>query len=527
LLAAAVTLGPGVVSAARARERRPNVVLIVADDLGFSDIGCYGSEILTPELDRLAAGGLRFRQFYNTGRCWPTRASLLTGLYPHQAHMAMNFGDDAPPAYSGNIPFRCRMIPELLKPLGYRSYHVGKWHLNNRARGSNQTWPLGRGFDRSYFLAREDNYFFPRLVFDDNRKIDEFPSDYYATDALNDCAVAYLKEHGARHKTAPFFLYLAYTAPHFPLHARAEDVARYRGAYRVGWHHVRQQRYRRLVELGVVNCPLSPRDPSAAAWDDLGDAEKVEWDARMATYAGMITCMDRGLGRVVRQLEAMGALEDTLIMFLSDNGSSAEYIVRGDGHQPGAPPGSRQSYRCLEVGWSNAANTPFRQHKMWTHEGGIATPLVVHWPYGVSTRGTWIDDVGHVIDVLPTILEVCGATYPARFEGEATPTLPGISLAPLFRGRRRAAHEFLFWEHVGNKAIRRGDWKLVAEHGGPWELYNLHQDRSETQNLARQRPELVKELDRQWQAFARQIGVVEWDLLPQSKVSPAPDYRRK
>lgn len=514
------------VSIAESAER-PNVVLILADDLGFSDLGCYGSEIETPAIDHLAASGLRFTQFYNTARCWPTRASLMTGLYPHQARMAMNFGEKAPPAYSGNIPLSCRMIPELLRSAGYRSYHVGKWHLNGGAKQPNHTWPRGRGFEHSYFLLGHDNYFFPKLIHDDSTRIEQFPDDYYVTDALSNRAVKYLKEHHDGHRGEPFFLYLAYTAPHFPLHARADDVAHYRGRYRLGWDELRQRRYRRLRDLGVIDCPLSPRDPAAAAWDGLSDAVRSAWDARMAVYAAMITCMDRGIGRVVRQLESMRALDNTLILFLSDNGSSAEFIVRGEGHDLAAPAGSRKTFQCLEVGWSNAANTPFRMHKMWVHEGGIATPLVVHWPAGLRARGAWTRQVGHVIDVVPTLLEVCGAVYPRQHDAQPAMMPCGISLAPMFRGGTCASREFLFWEHQGARAIRLGDHKLVAEAGGAWELYNLRDDRSELEDLAKIEPNKVHELAMLWQNYADRIGVVPWETLPQSRASPSKEYRRK
>ncbi|HUT91578.1 MAG TPA: arylsulfatase [Thermoguttaceae bacterium] len=526
VLVLAILVAPSLLGAENGPVRKPNVVLVMADDMGFSDLGCYGGEIDTPHLDRLAAGGLRFAQFYNTGRCWPTRASLLAGLYPHQAGRAMSFGPSAPRAYSGIIPPACRMIPEVLAPVGYRSYHVGKWHLNS-GRGPNETWPLGRGFDRSYFLATQDNYFSPRLVYDENEEITRPGGDYYATEVLSKRAVTYLEQHAAGHSEQPFFLYLAYTAPHFPLHALADDVARFRGKYTAGWDVMREARYRRMRELGIVNCRLSPRDPDARAWDSLSDEEKDEWDARMATYAAMIHCVDRGVGYVVRQLETMGVLDDTLILFLSDNGSSAEYIVRGDGHKPGAPPGSRESYRCLEVGWSNVANAPLRMHKMWMHEGGIATPLIAHWPAGIEARGEITHQVGHVIDVLPTLVDVAGAAYPETFDGQRTTPLPGKSLAPILRGRKPEPREFLFWEHIGNKAVRQGDWKLVAEHRGPWELYDLSVDRSETNDLSGKHPEKVKELAELWAAYADRIGVVDWDTLPGSKRKPSPEYRRK
>ena len=291
------------------------------------------------------------------------------------------------------------MIPEILAPLGYRSYHVGKWHLTHRS-AIETTWPLGRGFNRAYYLALQDNYFSPEIIFDEERMLERPQGDYYATEALSARAVRYLKEHAAEHRETPFFLYLAYTAPHFPLHALAADVARYLGKYRAGRDAFRQARFDKMKKLAIVDCEPSPRDPDAQPWDDLSAEKKVEWDARMATYAAMIRRLDRGVGRVVGQLQAMGVLENALILFLSDNGSSAEYIVRGDGHRPGSPPGSKESYRRREVGWSNVANAPFRFHKIWVHEGGTATPLVAHWPDGIKARGTLTHHVGHVIDRL-------------------------------------------------------------------------------------------------------------------------------
>ena len=512
---------------AEAPPNRPNIVLILADDLGFSDLGCYGSEIETPALDRLAAGGLRFNQFYNTGRCWPTRASLMTGLYPHQSRMAMNFGEQAPPAYSGFVPPAARMIPELLAPRGYRSYHVGKWHLNSKGPKPNDTWPLGRGFARSYALMDHDRYFSPKSHYEGNDALPSPADDFYVTDFMSDHAAKYLQQHAAAHADQPFFLYLAYTAPHFPLHARADDVARFRGKFRNGWDKLRAARHRRLQEQGLINCELSPRDPDAKEWASLSAAEQDEWDARMATYAAMIHALDRGVGQVVKQLEAMKVLDNTLILFLSDNGSSAEYLVRGDGHDPQAPPGSRATFRCLEVGWSNVANTPFRMHKMWAHEGGISTPLIAHWPARIKTRGTITPHIGHVIDILPTVLDITGASYPDTFDGQPITQPAGKSFAALFDGHDPPPCDFLFWEHIGNKALRQGDWKLVAEFRGEWELYNLQSDRSETKNLAAAQSGRVKQMASEWDAFAQKIGVVDWSTFPQSKAKPSAAYRMK
>tara|TARA_R100000789_G_scaffold90911_1_gene88671 strand:+ start:11510 stop:13060 length:1551 start_codon:yes stop_codon:yes gene_type:complete len=515
---------------ASAQPASPNIIVILADDMGFSDLGCYGSEIETPNIDALAANGLKFTQFYNTARCWPTRAALMTGFYPHQVNMAMNFGPKAPAGYTGLIPPTARMIPELLKTVGYSTYHVGKWHLNSRGPLHNETWPLARGYDHSYFMLQQDNFHNPKLLFDDKQRIarpgDQDP-DYYVTTAFTNQAIRRLKEHQQHDSDKPFFLYLAHTAPHFPLHAKAEDVAKYLGKYRMGWDELRIRRHQKQLDSGLLNCKLSERDPASVPWETLTEEEQIKWDARMATYAAMIDRIDIGVGRIVEQLKAMNAFENTLIFVLSDNGSSAEYIVRGDGHQPGAAPGSRESYRCLEVGWSNAANTPFREHKMWTYEGGIATPLVVHWPNGIKSPGTQNASIGHVIDLLPTICEVTGAEYPQEYEGESTQTLPGISLSAAFENQQIPDREFLFWEHQGHKAIRKGDWKLVARRQEPWSLYDLKKDRSELHDVAAAYPQIVSELASQWQKTAQETNVVEWNTFPQSHNRHTPEYREK
>ena len=509
-------------------DQPPNVVLIMADDMGYSDLGCYGGEIDTPALDELAAGGLRFTQFYNTGRCWTTRAALLTGLYPHQAGHAWTYGASAPPAYRGNSRQNGLMIQEVLKTVGYDCYHVGKWHLNNSPT-PNETWPLGRGFDRSYYLRTQNNFFNPQIVYDEDRRVERpgADGDYYATEALSERAIRYLKAHASYRGDQPFFLYLAYTAPHFPLHALPRDIEKFRGRYRQGWDVIRRERLNRQHELGIVSCDLSPRDPDAQAWDSLSEEEQKMWDERMALHAAMIHCIDRGVGRVVEQLEATGALENTLVLFLSDNGASAEYIVRGDGNDLRAPPGSADTFLCMEVGWSNAANTPLRMHKIWMHEGGIATPLIAHWPRGIAARGKLTHHVGHVIDILPTVVDLAGGSMPERIDGRPTTPVTGLSLLPVFRDQKCQPHEFLFWEHTGNRAIRHGDWKLVAEHQGPWELYDLHSDRGESANLAASRPELVDRLRNLWQQYADEIGVVPLSSLSSFLRGLPQGYRKK
>ena len=508
---------------------RPNILLIMVDDMGFSDLGCYGGDVDTPHLDALAKGGLRYTQFYNTGRCWPTRASLLTGYYPHQVGHAMKYGPKAPPAYQGTNREQAQMIPEFLGPAGYRCYHVGKWHLD--AGGDTTTWPLGRGFDRSYWVKNQNNFFNPYVMMDEHHPVKRpgADGDYYITSAFSDRTVHYLEEHAAYHAEKPFFLYLAHTAPHFPLHALQEDIDRFKGRYRQGWDEVRKERLARLKRIGIVSAEqqLPPRDEDAVAWDSLSEEEKDMWDTRMAIHAAMVYRVDVGIGQIVKQLRKMKVLDNTLILFLSDNGASAEYLVRGDGHDPAAPPGSGASYLCMEVGWANASNTPFRLHKMWMHEGGISTPLIAHWPQGIESPNTLVRHPSHVIDIVPTLAELGGATIATQLAGRKLPQMPGISLAPTFQDQPPREHEFIFWEHVGHRALRMGDWKLVAQNQQSWELYNLASDRSETRDVIDQEPELARKLQARWQSFADEIGVVEWETLPQSKRSPGPDYRTK
>src|SRR5947209_6820432 len=459
--------------------RKPNVILIVADDLGYSDLGCYGAEIATPNLDRLAAGGLRFTQFYNCARCCPTRAALLTGLYPHQAGVGHMLENWKPPGYSTGLGPNCVTLAEVLGTVGYRNYHVGKWHvgaLGGRAQAAIKNHPLDRGFHRAYGTGGGGNYFAPSPLYLDRDAIKP-GEDYYATDAFTDYAARFLTEHGRDHKGEPFFLHLCYTAPHFPLHARPADIAKYVGRYRDGWDVLRERRFARQKELGVVprDAKLSPRDPEAVAWADVPDKDRDEWDRRMAVYAAMIDCMDRGIGRVLDTVRQLGVEDDTLVMFFSDNGASAELLDSwpnpARGHKPGSVTGTRESHRCLEVGWANAANTPFREHKMWVHEGGIATPFIARWPSGIAARGTITPAVGHVIDLMPTFLELARAKYPEQWDGRRLTPPEGRSLLPVFRGTE-SGERTLAWEHEGNRAIRAGRWKLAAAYKKPWELFD-------------------------------------------------------
>lgn len=509
---------------------RPNVLIILADDLGFSDLGCYGSEIETPNLDRLAAGGVRFTQFYNTARCWPTRGALLTGFYAQQIRRDTLPG--IPSGSRGVRPKWARLLPDMLRPLGYRSYHSGKWHIDGPR--------LAGGFDRSYSLEDHNHYFSPQNHFEDDRKLPPVKpgSNYYVTTAIADHALKCLQEHAEQHADQPFFQYVAFTSPHFPLQAPAEDVAKFKERYQRGWDDIRAARYARMKSLGLVNCELSalerevgppyhfPDDLAKLGpgeinrplpWTELTAEQREFQAAKMAVHAAMIYRMDVEIGRLLAQLRTMNALDNTLIFFLADNGASAEIMVRGDGHDRSAAPGSAATFLCLGPGWSSAANTPLRRHKTWVHEGGISTPLIVHWPKGIPARGELRQTPGHVIDLAPTILDAVGAMPLAKWEGASVPPLPGKSLVPALASDVAIERDCLWWLHEGNRALRVGDYKLVAAGAeGPWELYDLRTDRAESHNLAEQMPDKVRELAQRWEAKQD-----EFKALATSDLSPA------
>lgn len=530
ILVITLTIAAGHVTPAVAADK-PNVLIILADDLGYSDLGCYGSEIATPNLDGLAKNGLRFTQFYNTARCWPTRAALLTGYYAQQVRR-----DKLPGVRSGGRgqrPAWGKLLPALLKPVGYRTYHSGKWHLDGM--------PLGTGFDRSYYLRDQGRFFNPRVHWEDDKKLPAVKpgSGFYGTTAIADHAVKCLSDHAKRHADKPFFHYLAFTAPHFPLHALPEDIARYRDTYTNGWEETRRKRWERIQKMKIVDGALSKVErkvgppyhfPQALKtlgdgevnrplpWKSLTDKQRKFQAAKMAVHAAMIDRMDREIGRVLKQLRAMNALDNTLIVFLSDNGASAEIMVRDDGHDPTAAPGSAGTYLCLGPGWSNSSNTPFRRHKTWVHEGGISTPFIVHWPNGIADRGQLRRNVGHVIDIVPTVLQIAGAKRSATINGKPVPAPPGTSLVPAFAKDGSVAHKSLWWLHEGNRAIRIGDWKLVAAKADTgWELFNLAKDRAETTNLAGKHPEKVRELEQAWQRQLAEIRKIATRDLPAKK----------
>ncbi len=530
---------------------RPNIILIMSDDMGFSDIGCYGSEISTPTLDGLAAEGLRFSQFYNTARCCPTRASLLTGLYQHQAGVGHMMSDDKLPAYRGNLNTHCMTIAEVMKGAKYRTYMAGKWHVTQHIKpdGDKHNWPRQRGFDRFFGTIHGAGSFYdPNSLTVDNTQIVPW-KDFYYTEAISDYAVKYIKEHQTED---PFFMYVAYTAAHWPMHARPKDMAKYKGRYKDGWDALRKERHARLKTLGLVSADstLTSRDSRIPAWED--EPNKPWQEARMETYAAMVDNMDQGIHRIVQSLKDQGKFENTLIFFLQDNGGCAEEYgsqgrIKPDPSKPvtlkpmqpgelqtrmqpqvtrdgrpvrtgkGVMPGPSDTYIAYGKGWANASNTPFRLYKHWVHEGGISTPLIVHWPEAVQKKGALCHQPSHLIDIMATCVDVSGASYPTQFKDQTIHPLAGKSLVPAFHNRPINREEGLFWEHEGNRAVRLGHWKLVSKYPGPWELYNIEQDRSETKDLSKQHPEVVGQLKAMYEAWAKRCQVMPWKALIQHR----------
>ena len=534
---------------------RPNVILIMADDMGFSDIGCYGGEIHTPVLDGLAADGLRFTQFYNTARCCPTRASLLTGLYPHQAGIGHMMDDRGFDGYRGDLNRESVTIAEVLHDANYATFASGKWHVTKKVRpeGPQQkhNWPLQRGFERFYGTIHGAGSFFdPNSLTRDNTLIspladpDYTPETYYYTDAIADNAVSFLADHAAAGDERPFFLYLTYTAAHWPMHALDEDIARYQGKYDDGFGPVRAKRLAKARELGLIDAAW-PMSPQAVDWETVGDAA---FEIRcMEVYAAMVDAMDRSIGRLVDELRRQGTLDNTVIFYLQDNGGCAEGMGRGNRQKPpparlaspslspmpadalqfdmipkqtrdgypmrqgyGVMPGGADTYIGYGEGWANVSNTPFREYKHWVHEGGISTPLIVHWPAGIARekRGSLVHSPGHLIDIMATCVDLAEADYPATRDGHTIKPAEGVSLAPAFAGAAINRGTPIFWEHEGNRAVRDGHWKLVAKAGQPWELYDLQQDRTELQNLAAEMPAKVEDLAAAWEAYAERADVL-------------------
>jgi len=543
-VAAGIPGGRTALGAARNR-RKPNIILIMSDDMGFSDVGCYGGEIQTPNLNRLADNGLRFTQFYNTARCCPTRAALMTGLYQHQAGVGHMMDDRGYPSYQGNLRNDCVTIAEALKPAGYRTYMAGKWHVTRHTRpeGPKFNWPLQRGFDRFFGTIHGAGSFYdPNSLTLDNKQIPPWEGFYY-TNAISDYAVKFVDEHKSDN---PFFMYVAYTAAHWPMHALEQDIAKYKGRYRRGWDALRAERHEREKKMGLVDpkWELTPRDQGVPAWDD---EPLKEWnERRMEVYAAMVDNMDQGIGRIVEAVRRKGQLDNTLIFFLQDNGGCAEEhgsrgAIKPDPSKPvelkpmkpgelqtrmrptvtrdgrpvrtgrGVMPGPADTYIAYGKGWANASNTPFRLYKHWVHEGGISTPLICHWPGRIKKPGSLCDEPGHLIDIMATCVDVAGAEYPGTYKDHQIQPMEGVSLAPTFEGKGLPGR-VLYWEHEGNCAVRQGKWKLVSKHPGGWELYDMENDRTELNDLAAAHPEKVNELKSLYEAWAKRCGVRPWPL---------------
>ena len=564
-------------SALHAAANKPNILIILADDLGWSDLGCYGGEIRTPNLDSLAAGGLRFTQFYTSTRCCPSRASLLTGLYPHQAGIGLMTSDQAAkypgagdkgeafPGYRGALNANCVTIAQVLKPTGYRTAAAGKWHVGNSEP------PTKRGFDDFYgFVGGYGvDSWEPRMMkrLPEGRPQRSYqPGEFFATDAITDHALDFLAD--MRKAGAPWLLYVGYQAPHFPVQSKREDMTGYPEIYARGWDKIREQRLTKQKKIGLLpeSTALTPRskithpvasrrlgswtdDGNNPAWDSLPADRRADLAQRMAVFAGMVTGMDRNIGRLIADLRASGQLDNTLILFLSDNGACAEWEpfgfemlptpnpVPGTGINQGTQALPNKLYRGDELatmgqagsfpsygsGWANACNTPWRLYKHYGHEGGIGTPLIAHWPAAVGKEkdnGRFVREPAHLIDLMATCVDITGAKYPAEWIGKKILPMEGVSLRPLLAASAgnpaSLPPRLLAWEHEGNRAIREGQWKLVSLATAPWELYDMEADRVEMNDLAASQPERVKDMSAKWEVWAKRTNV-----LPRPEAPPA------
>jgi len=529
---------------------KPNIILIMSDDMGYSDIGCYGGVINTPVLDGLAENGLRFTQFYNAARCCSTRASLLTGLHPHQAGIGYSMIDRGTDGYRGDLSKKAVTIAEVLKQVGYSTYISGKWHVTplkpSNTNPSKHNWPLQRGFDKFFGTIHGAGSFYdPNSLTRDNEFIVPL-EDFYYTDAISDNAIKFIEDHNSDN---PFFLYLSYTAAHWPMHAKPQDIAKYKGKFDKGWDELRARKYKKMLEMGLIKpeAKLSEKD-NIPDWEDV---ELKGWySSLMEVYAGMVDCMDQGIGRVMNQLEKKGIKDNTLIFFLQDNGGCAEEFgfqkdikphhndVEPDMIRPmgrdefqtemvpkytrdgkpvltgiGLKPGGDDTYLGYGKPWANASNTPFRMYKHWVHEGGISTPLIVHWPEGIKAKNEFRNNPGHLIDIMATCIDVAGGKYPETFYDNEIIPLEGISLTPAFKNKKLQSRS-IFWEHEGNKAVRLGNYKLVSrwkkDSEYNWELYDLEFDRSETNNLIEKIPDKTKEMEILWKDWAKKVGALTW-----------------
>ena len=520
-------------------QKRPNILLIMADDMGFSDLGCFGGEIFTPNLDRLAHEGIRFTQFYNAARCCPTRASLLTGLYPHQAGIGDMTSDLGTPGYRGDLNQQCVTIAEVLKGQGYHTFISGKWHVTKhvdiwrtwieedlRIHTSKHNWPLQRGFDEFFgTIHGAGSYFNPSTLTKNNTPIESGEGFYY-TDAITEHAVSVIRKRAEEESKSPFFGYISYTAPHWPLHALPEDIEKYKGRYNKGWDKAREERMERLLDMGLIKAEwkMSERTSDIMPWEEV--ANKEWWEASMEVYAAMVDRMDQGIGKIINALEETGELQNTLILFLSDNGGCHEVLTdkwprslhfpanqrNGNpilkGNDMTVFPGAEDTYMSYAAEWANVSNTPFRLYKHYIHEGGIATPLIAYWPEGIQQLARITDQMGHIVDIMPTFLEVAGATYPKMYKGEGITPMEGQSLVPVLRGETIERGP-IGWEHEGNAGYRDGKWKLVKRKGkeAEWELYDMERDRTEQYNLANKHPDITKSMIEKYLEWANRIGV--------------------
>ncbi|NOY09221.1 MAG: arylsulfatase [Spirochaetes bacterium] len=521
---------------------KPNIILILNDDMGYSDPGCYGGEVKTPNLDALAADGLRYTQFYNTARCCPSRASLLTGLYPHQADVGHMMNDDGIDGYIGDLNPNTVTIAEVLKKGGYAAYMSGKWHITRFIDGPKHNWPCQRGFDDFYgIITGAANYYNPQTLTRNNKGIKPEGDDYFLTDAISAEAERQIRTHAERNSGMPFFQYVAYTAPHWPLHAHPEDIAKYKGRYDAGWDQLRQERLQRMIAMGIIhkNWELTRRDPRVPRWEK---ADNKDWQVRrMEVYAAQIDRMDQGIGRILQALKDTAQWDNTLIIFLADNGGCAEEIEEGwkkslvagfeqvgtektrdgrkmqYGNDPDIMPGGEETYQSYGIPWANVSNTPFRLYKHWVHEGGIATPFIVHWPAGINAKNELRHQPAQLPDVMATFLDIAGVEYPAVHNGHEIKPAEGFSMLPTFTNKPHN-RDILYWEHEGNKAVRKGKWKLVCKYPGDWELYNMETGRTETDNVAGDHPEIVRELAELYKQWAGRCNVMPWaELLERRK----------
>lgn len=515
-------------------QQKPNIIVILADDMAFSDIGAYGGEVNTPNLDKLAKEGLRYKQFYNAARCCPTRASLLTGLYPHQAGMGwMAAADLGTPAYQDDLNKQSVTIAEVLKTAGYGTYMTGKWHLTNERKIDGvvtASWPKQRGFDRYFGIIPGGSNYFTPVIYSDNTSY-KAPDNFYLTHAITDSSVKFIDNHFTNKKN-PMFMYVAYTAPHWPLHALQKDIDKYKEKYKIGWDKLRQQRFEKQKQIGLFSkdVTLSPGDSVVPAWNDLSVDKQNEFAMRMAIYAAQIDAMDQGIGKIVDKLKEKKQLENTIIFFMSDNGACAEFISSGKSKEV---TGTEETFESYRINWANAGSTPFREYKHYTHEGGIATPLIVHWPAGIkkNLENNFVSEYGHVADIMATCLEVSNAKYPVKYQGHTITPLQGKSLLPHFTGKSNN-RGIIYWEHEANIAMRDGKWKLVAKTDAGeqldkkhLELFDMDADPSEMHNLSSKYPERLNSMFNSWMKWAKNIGAFPLDTREYGVRMQA--YRRK